>query len=84
MADLGIWLIPIVGIMVWGASRMLVRAVFVLVGLMFLAMSAFGKSIDFRHGRSGPIMPNWIGRIIFAVGGTGMLVAAYFATKASQ
>jgi hypothetical protein len=65
-------------------SQMSVRAVFMLVGLMFLAMSAFGKSIDFRHGRAGPVMPNWIGRIIFAVGGIGMLVAAYFATKASK
>jgi hypothetical protein len=63
---------------------MSVRAVFVLIGLMFLAMSVFGKSIDFRHGRAGPIMPNWIGRIIFAVGGIAGLVAAYFATKASK
>jgi hypothetical protein len=59
---------------------MSVRVVFILVGLMFLAMSAFGKSLDFRHGRAGPIMPNWIGRLLFGAFGVGMLVAAYFAT----
>jgi len=63
---------------------MSVRVVFVLIGLMFLAMSVFGKSIDFRHGRAGPIMANWIGRIIFAVGGIAGLVAAYFATTAGK
>jgi hypothetical protein len=54
------------------------RAFFGFFALFFFAISLFGWSLDFRWGNraTGPIIPNWVGRLLFALFGIGFLVAA--------
>jgi hypothetical protein len=48
--------------------------------LFFFAVSLFGWSLDFRWGNraTGPIMPNWVGRMMFALFGVAFLLVAIF------
>jgi hypothetical protein len=54
------------------------RIFFGLFAVFFFAVSLFGRSLDFRwrNRATGPIMPNWLGRLVFALFGVAFLLVA--------